>query len=215
METKMTPDYADLIPTRRSLLNRLKDLGDEASWKDFFDSYWRLIYSVALKSGLRAEDAEDVVQETVISVLKTIHDYNYDPNVTFKGWLRLLVRRRVVDHFRRQRRRPLLMEDAAAPSSREQPLIEQIADPCASVLDAIWEEEWQRNLVEAALERLRPQVSVKQYQVFYLRVIKGQPVREVARGMGVTAAYVHLARHRTEKLFKRAVAHVEMNQGQV
>ena len=38
----------DLIPTRRSLLTRLKDWGDQAGWQEFFDIYWRLIYSIAM-----------------------------------------------------------------------------------------------------------------------------------------------------------------------
>jgi len=209
MQAIMTIGYQDLIPTRRSLLGRLKDLGDDASWKEFFDTYWKLIYSVALKSGLRAEQAEDVVQETVISVVKTINSYRYEPSVTFKGWLHHLVRRRVADHFRREGRRELLLDDAIPPESADESLVGQIADPAASVLDAVWEEEWQRNLVEAALERLKPQVSVKQYQVFYLHVIKGQAVREVAGTMNVSSAYVHLTRHRTQPLFKKAIAAVE------
>ena len=41
----------EFIPTRRSLLTRLKEWDDQESWQQFFDTYWRLIYSVALKSG--------------------------------------------------------------------------------------------------------------------------------------------------------------------
>ena len=208
LPSDMTSGRPDLIPTRLSLLSRLKDLGDQATWQDFFDTYWKLIYSVALKSGLQAGDAEDVVQETVISVAKTIHSYRYNPSVTFKGWLHLLVGRRVADHFRRKRMRPVLLDDVAAEPETES-RAEQVADPGVPVLDAVWEEEWQRNLIEAALERLKPQVSVKQYQVFYLRAIKGQSVKAVAQNMNVSAAYVHLTRHRIEKLFRAAVAQVE------
>ena len=56
------------IATRASLLVRLKDREDQASWQEFFDTYWRLIYSVATKAGLNDAEAQDVVQETVISV---------------------------------------------------------------------------------------------------------------------------------------------------
>jgi len=34
---------ADSIPTRSSLLGRLKDWEDQESWRDFFETYWRLI----------------------------------------------------------------------------------------------------------------------------------------------------------------------------
>ena len=45
-----------LIPTRRSLLTRLKNWDDQEGWREFFDTYWNLIYGVALKAGLT--DAE-------------------------------------------------------------------------------------------------------------------------------------------------------------
>jgi RNA polymerase sigma factor (sigma-70 family) len=212
MQTKMTSAYQDFIPTRRSLLGRLKDLGDEQSWKDFFDTYWKLIYSVAVKSGLRDPEAQDVVQETIISVAKTIGKYRHDPSVTFKGWLHHLVRRRVADHFRKKRRRELLLDDTSIADTGNGSLLDQVADPASQLLDAVWEEEWQRNLVEAALEKLKTQISVKQYQVFYLNVIKGQPVKDVAASMNVGSAYVHLARHRTQPLFRKAVQQIEINE---
>ena len=40
-------DEHELIPTRASLLDRLKDWQDETSWKVFFDTYWKLIYNAA------------------------------------------------------------------------------------------------------------------------------------------------------------------------
>jgi DNA-directed RNA polymerase specialized sigma24 family protein len=93
-------------------------------------------------------------------------------------------------------------------------MVELAGDPSAQVLDAVWDEEWQKNLIDSALEKLKPQVSVKQYQVFYLNVVKAQPAREVAKSMNVTGAYVHLTRHRVQPLFKKAVEQVERNNRQ-
>src|SRR5439155_297687 len=80
-----TPE--EIIPTRRSLLTRLKQWDDHESWKDFFDTYWKLVYGVAVKSGLNENEAQEVVQETVIAVAKKMHDFKYDPAVgSFKSW---------------------------------------------------------------------------------------------------------------------------------
>ena len=49
-------------PTRRSLVNRLRNRSDQESWREFFNTYWKLIYAVALKAGLTDQEAEDVVQ---------------------------------------------------------------------------------------------------------------------------------------------------------
>ena len=48
----------DSIPTRQSLLARLKDWNDQEGWRRFFETYWRLIHSTALKAGLTQTEAE-------------------------------------------------------------------------------------------------------------------------------------------------------------
>jgi len=205
------PDHR-WISTRASLIQRLKNLDDRDSWQDFFNTYWKLIYSVALKSGLSEHESEDVVQETVLSVAKTIEKYRYDPAVTFKGWLKHLTNCRIADQFRK-RRKELLYDDLPATKSGHHSSVDEIADPADPVVDAVWDEEWQRNVTEAALQKLAAQISVKQYQVFYLHVIRGRPVREVAAGLKASAAYVHLVKHRVGRLFRKIVARVEKNQG--
>ena len=82
------PERQEFIPTRQSLLSRLKSWDDQESWRDFFNTYWKLIYGAAVKSGLNDAEAQDVVQDTVITVAKKMEDFKYDPAVdSFKGWL--------------------------------------------------------------------------------------------------------------------------------
>jgi hypothetical protein len=50
----MDQDTKELIPTRQSLLGRLKDWADSESWRDFFDTYWKLIYGVARRVKVHA-----------------------------------------------------------------------------------------------------------------------------------------------------------------
>ena len=91
------------LATRRSLLSRLKESNAEESWRQFFDTYWRLIYTTALGAGLTDAEAQEVVQETVLTVVKKIKSFRYDPAVgSFKGWLLTIVRWRVADQFRKR-----------------------------------------------------------------------------------------------------------------
>ena len=99
-EVPMARNPDNLIPTRRSLLSRLKNLDDQESWNDFSRIYRGLVYGVARQAGLTDSEAQDIVQETFISVVKTIQEFKYDPAVgSFKSWLRLIgpVRIQVVD----------------------------------------------------------------------------------------------------------------------
>ncbi|HEY3913650.1 MAG TPA: sigma factor, partial [Verrucomicrobiae bacterium] len=66
----MAKNEDELIPTRATLLERMKDWGDQDCYQEFFDTYWRLIYGVARKGGLSDAEAQDVVQETMVSVAK-------------------------------------------------------------------------------------------------------------------------------------------------
>src|SRR5882672_8288498 len=92
-----------LIPTRETLLSRLKNWSDQESWNTFFNTYWRLIYTAAIKAGLSNEDAQDVVQETVIAVCRSMPGFKYDRKAgSFKGWLLQLTRWRVRDQLRKR-----------------------------------------------------------------------------------------------------------------
>jgi len=93
--------------TRKSLIARLDNWEDQKTWDEFYQTYWRLIYSVALKSGLRNEEAFDAVQETILSIAKQSKKKLYDPEQgSFKTWLMNMTRWRINDQFRKRRRIP-------------------------------------------------------------------------------------------------------------
>ncbi len=133
MEQETTTLNEDLLPTRYSLLSRLQNWGDEESWRLFFDTYWRLIYSVALKSGLTESEAQEVVQETIICVAQNIQKFKRDRRLgSFKGWLRNLTRWRIADQLKK--RTGLLRGDADGAARKYWPLEEvpSLADDTAS-----------------------------------------------------------------------------------
>ena len=93
----------ELIPTRHSLITRLKNWEDQEGWKEFFDTYWKLIYQVALKAGLTESEACDVVQETVVAVAKGLKNFKTgSEHGSFKGWLLQITRWRIADQFRKR-----------------------------------------------------------------------------------------------------------------
>ena len=64
----MATETDDWLPTRHSLITRLRQADDHAGWQEFFDTYWRLLYGVARKTGLNDAEAQDAVQDCVITV---------------------------------------------------------------------------------------------------------------------------------------------------
>lgn len=197
----------ELLPTRRSLLGRLRNWEDQSSWREFFNTYWKFIYGVAIRSGLSDQEAEDVVQETVLSVAKKMPEFVYDPaRCSFKGWLMHVTRLRIMDQLRR--RQPAFQQaPSSSDDSRLTPTVERIADPAGSLAeqDAAWDEEWERNLVDAAMERVKLRVKAEHYQIFHLSAVKGLKTGEVARMLQVNIGQIYLIRHRLAKEVKREV----------
>src|SRR5215813_13538233 len=115
----MTRSEQDCNPTRSSLLHRLRNWEDQDSWRDFFDTYWKLIYAVALKAGLSDADARDVVQETMVSAAKGLQAGRFQTGgASFKSWLLLITRRRIADHLRHRRAEPLTGHRSNSDTSR-------------------------------------------------------------------------------------------------
>jgi RNA polymerase sigma-70 factor (ECF subfamily) len=97
--------HDEVIPTRASLLDRLKDLGDASSWDEFHRTYRELIFSVARRAGLNETEADEVVQDTLIFVAKKMPGFTYDPaKDSFKGWLLTLTRWWILDQFEKRKR---------------------------------------------------------------------------------------------------------------
>jgi len=198
----------DPIPTRQSLLGRLANWGDQESWRVFFDTYWKLIYGAATRAGLTDAESQDVVQETVISVLKGMPNFKYDATKgSFKGWLLRLTSWRITDQLRKRQRR-IKDQDRKCDTSTGTTTIEQVPDPVGLQLEATWDEEWEKNLLDAAVERVKKKVDPGHYQVFDLYAIKQWPVAKVAKTMKVNSGKVYLIKHRVGRLIKREIMHL-------
>ena len=201
-----------MAATHRSLIDRLHDWDDRKRWQEFFDTYWKLIYSAARKSGLTDAEAQEVVQETVITVAKKIDKLKYDPAIgSFKGWLLQITRWRIVDQFRK--REPGNLKSPRSIDDRVTATIERIPDSRAVDLDDLWEKEWQQNLLEAAITRVKKKVDPKQFQIFDCYVRKEWPAQKVAEQLRVSIGQVYLARHRVSAVLKKEIKALEKMEG--
>jgi RNA polymerase sigma-70 factor (ECF subfamily) len=212
----------ELIPTRWTLLSRLKDAADADSWQEFFDTYWRLMYGVARKAGLTDTEAQEVVQEVVIGVARKMPEFRCDPAAgSFKAWLLQVTRRRIVDQFRKRRSwSPTQAPHGPdAPAGTAPPVsangtartstIERVPDSGGYDLEAAWGGEWRQHLLGQAMARVRQTADPEQFQMFDLHVRLGLPAKEVARKLEVSLPRVYFAKYKIGALLKRQVQKLE------
>jgi RNA polymerase sigma-70 factor (ECF subfamily) len=205
----MASPLEDLLATRRSLITRLKNWDDQEGWQRFFDTYWRLIFSFARRAGLGEDEAQEVVQETILAVARQMPTFTYDEKRSFKNWLLHTTRWRIADQFRKRQRGPQPADRGRPADHTRTPTIERIPDPAEPDLDAAWETEWQTHTLQSALERVKERVNPRQYQIFDLYVLRNWPVGQVAKSLGVNVGQIYLAKHRVTTLLKKEVRQVQ------
>jgi RNA polymerase sigma-70 factor (ECF subfamily) len=195
----------ELLPTRQSLLGRLKDWQDDKSWSLFFDTYWKWIYYRATRAGLTDAEAQDVVQETLLSVSKSMKSFDYrQVNGSFKSWLQKLTTWKIADQIKK-RQKHIAEEPGSPDRDTETEIIGRVPGPPDDSID----EDWERNLLEAALNRIKNKVDPAHFQVYELHVFQKWPVAKAAAAIKATSAHVYLIKHRINKLLKKEIEHLQ------
>jgi RNA polymerase sigma-70 factor (ECF subfamily) len=209
-----TPECPRSLMTRASLLFRLRNWKDEASWEEFYRLYRKLVYGLACRSGLSHDEAEDVMQDVFKRVAETISSFECKPRRgSFRSWLMTLTRWRIADKFR----------DRLPDTSHRVPRWDgPRRDPTGTIEripafkaeeDSTWEEEWQRNLLANAMARLARRVPAKHFQAFDLYARQQWPVMKVARDLDLNPATVYLISHRLTRQLKSEVNRLKAQLG--
>jgi RNA polymerase sigma-70 factor (ECF subfamily) len=189
--------------TSSSMLRRIKSLSDATSWARFYELYSPMIQRFALKSGLTAVEAQDVVQNTMLNVTREIGEFQYDRTKgSFKTWLFNCVRWRIVDAFR-ARPKNMVQLDKTEPQGNGEG---RSWEPSESVFEKIWDDEWSEQLRREALEEVKKKASSAHFQIFYLYAVEGMASKQVAEMVGTSVAQVYLVRCRLGRMFKKQLS---------
>lgn len=203
----MSAERSKRVATRSSFLERLRNWSDQESWRRFLADYGCVIRACAVRAGLRMDEADDVVQETLLSVAQSIPGFVYDRTKgTFEGWVCRIAQRRVVDELRR---RAASGPETAGPAEVEGP--SKAAEAASGHRDWVepfeeqWEAAWREQALLAGMERLRRTTSAEHFQILHMSIIDGMKESEIARLLGVRRAFVYLVRHRLGRRLRREV----------
>jgi RNA polymerase sigma-70 factor (ECF subfamily) len=196
------------LSTRVTLLGRLYRSGaaDEDAWGEFVDHYGRRIYKWCRHWQLQDADAEEVTQRVLLILLAKMKDFVYDPSRSFRAWLKTVTHhawRNLVDGRRRE------TLGGGESGQWERLLTVAARDDLVQRLAR----EFDRELLEQAMVRVRIRVAPHNWEAFRLTAIDGAEPREVARRLDMKIANVYAARSNVQRLLREEVEELERDQG--
>ena len=186
---------------------------DEISWEEFYRIYWPLVLDIGRKLGMSQDNCGDLMQEIMIDLFNGEPLLRYDPaKGKFRTYFGTLVRHKAVQMLRKAAR------FAAAPDpgqSAPQSLVFTTAligderdenNPFQELFD----EEYRKCLLAAAMNELRNTVEPKTYAIFEMVVLQERPKNEIARCLGINRASIDVYCSRCRKTLRKIVSDIRV-----
>lgn len=177
--------------TRASLVFRLRDSTDDDAWTEFLDLYGPMIYRFAVSRGLQDADATDLVQDVLRRVEGSIRRFDYAKEKGgFRAWLFTITRNCLNTFFEKKQRTGTTGND-----TDQLKMLNQIPDE-TDELHALWEHEYQLQLMTRAMQTIRLNTEPNTWAAFDLTAIQNIPAEEVGTKIGISRGAVYVARSR-------------------
>lgn len=190
------------LPTRPSLLLRLRDAGDHAAWSQFVAIYTPLIFAFCRGRGLSESDAGDISQEVLKAVAVAIARFEYNPErSSFRNWLFTVVRSKLNNFIAAQARQPRLAGETTLHQFSE--------DEPNRAIEETWQREYQANLVRWAASEIQAEFKPQTWDAFWRTAIQGEPAEAVAGELGLTLNALYIARSRVTTRLKQMIQSTE------
>jgi RNA polymerase sigma-70 factor, ECF subfamily len=209
---KTQPSSSVWLRTQEGLIARIRESDANEAWEEFYQTYCRVIYNYARRFGLSNDDAEDIVQEVFVKIMRKLPSFHYDRSRgRFLSWIKTITRTTATDFLRRRQARIEGQPRVESPEGAT-PLVEQIPDPNSPDTPDPWHDEWRESLLKQALSRVRTHVDVKTFRAFVLCAFEGRQPAGVARALGMSTNSVYVAKSRVLRQLKREVEALRSSQ---
>ncbi|MEM8550372.1 MAG: sigma-70 family RNA polymerase sigma factor [Verrucomicrobiota bacterium] len=193
-------------PTRESLLERVRTT-DKRAWQEFYATYWGPILGYCRKLGLRDADAHDVLQLSMMQLMRALPKFQYDRSRgKFRNFVLTIVHRQCLRMFKVNARRKEISLEAPATEEGQAP-IERLPDNETPPPDPD-EQAWRESLLIEAMRRLEanPRIQAETLAAFRAYAIEGRPAPEVAEQFGLKENTLYQIRNRIIKKLEEEVA---------
>jgi RNA polymerase sigma-70 factor (ECF subfamily) len=196
--------------TRASMFSGLRDAHDDRAWEAFVRRYEPLIRASCRKMRLSQNDEDEVTQTVLIRLLDAMPKFDYEPTGgRFRDWLARLARNKVIDFWRREKRR---RNDRGSGAAWVRAALDEVPVPAGAELHEMvreLEEQGRRDhLFRQACERVKRRVRAHTWEAFRLTTLDRQKGAVVADRLGMSVDAVYMAKDRVLKMIRKEVRHL-------
>jgi RNA polymerase sigma factor (sigma-70 family) len=185
--------------TSITLLEKLRRAPKDAvAWERFVWRYRPMICGWCREWGLQGADAEDVAQNVLAKLTEKLEQFRYDPSRCFRAWLKTITQRAWSDE---------ISERYRGSDSRIIQRLESLE--ARADLRRRFEETFDRELMEIAINRVRGRVSRTTWEAFRLTALEGLSGAEASGRLSASVASVFVSKHRVQKLLKEEIRKLE------
>ncbi len=198
--TTQTEDDPDR--TRATLIQRVQNQRDEASWAEFDRIYRRYVYAIIRGMNISGHDADDITQTVLLNMWNKLPETEIENIQRFRSWLARITKNTVINFIRKRTsdadrvHRAGQEEDLTYLKTIELPDIEKIA-----------EKEWKLHLTNLALENIEPLFSGHAIEVFRLS-LEGLDIKTIANQFDLQENSVYRLRNRVKERLIIEIEHL-------
>jgi RNA polymerase sigma-70 factor (ECF subfamily) len=187
-------------PTLLGLLRHMP--ADQAAWGRFVDRYGPRIYAWCRHWRLQDADAQDVTQVVLTRLVEKLRTFSYDRGRSFRGWLKTLTDHACSDLVQARQRPGAGSGDSQAAELLQ--TVEARADLARQL-----EEEFDRELLDEAMTRVRQRLEARTWDAFRLLALEGHSGAEAAAALGMKVATVFVARSKVQQMIQAELRELE------
>jgi RNA polymerase sigma-70 factor (ECF subfamily) len=191
------------MKTSPTLLGRLRlDPLDQGAWEQFVGRYGRTIYRWCRTWGLQEADAEDVTQNVLTELARQMRTFAYRPEGSFRAWLKTVSHRAWCDFLGSRQRALRGTGDTAVLNMLRS--VESRRD----LLEHL-DNEYDRELLEQAIVRVRLRVQPRTWDAFRMTAIEDMSAADVASQLGMKPGAIYVARSKVQKMIQEEMAQLD------
>jgi RNA polymerase sigma-70 factor (ECF subfamily) len=190
--------------TQSLLLANIQSFENREAWEEFVQVYRPVIYRMARRRGMQDADAQDLAQDVLIRISKSIEGWERQHGIRFRHWLRKVASNAIVTAVTRSKPRDIVQGSAA------EPFLDSALEESAAT-DELHAECLRERYLRAA-NMVKLDVSPDTWSAFERTVIQGESCEVAAEFLGKSIGTIYAARSR---ILKRLQAEVRRLEGDV